>query len=322
MHRTAVGVLRGGVSDGYASSLRSGASVLQSLSPDAYDVRDILIDREGSWHVRGVRAEPVRALQGLDVVINALYNDGVGIEGGVAQVLRHAGVSYTGTRGATASLMLNRAWMREALRGKGIRMARAKNISHSGADVVQIAQDIFAEFGPPYVLKPVSAGNAVGARIVSTIYDLPEVLDDMFMQYDTLLVEEFIPGKNVSVGVIEAFRREPLYALPPTELIQPEGISIADVTLREKGEVSYRTPWIAGNDHKREMIDLARDVHTTLGLSHYSRSDFIVRGSHVYLIGVNALPELHETSAFNTMLEGVGATLPQFIEHIIVLART
>lgn len=323
MHRSSVGVLRGGVSEGYATSLRSGAAIMQALAPEKYDVRDILIDPEGVWHMRGLPVAPLRALQGIDVVINALYNDGIGSDGQVAAILKRAAVPYTGTRGTTASLVLNRTWMRSALAGTSIRVPRAHALSSRlPMDPVEMARRIFAEFGPPYVVKPVATGTAIGVRVVRTIQDLPAVLSELFEHYDALIIEEFTPGEKVSVGIIEGFRNEKLYALPPSKFVMPQGFTIAELGAHEHEKAAHMCPWIAHNDHKQQLMRQAREVHEQLGLSHYSRSDFIVRGSRLYLVGVNAFPELHEQSSFASMLEAVGAPLPQFVEHLIARAHS
>lgn len=322
MHRTSVGVLRGGALPGYAPSLRSGAAILQALPEEKYDVRDILIDNEGTWNMRGLPVQPIRALQGVDVVVNALYNDGIATDGEIAGILKRAAVPYTGTRGTTASLVLNRTWMRSALSDIDIRMPKAHALSaRQEMDPVEMARQIFTEIGPPYVVKPVASGASIGLRIVPTIQQLPAALAEMFEEYDTLMVEEFMQGARVSVGVIEDFRNESLYALPPSEFILPSGFAIAEFDAHELPDAGHTCPWIAHHDHKQQLMRHAREVHEKLGLSHYSRSDFIARGSRLYLVGVNAFPELHDTSAFRSMLEAVGATLPQFLDHIIISAR-
>ena len=322
MQRTSVGVLRGGQLPGYAPSLRSGAAILRSLPEEKYDVRDILIDTDGAWHMRGLPVQPIRALQGVDVVVNALYNDGISTDGEVAGILKRAGVPYTGSRGTTASLALNRTWMRSALSDSGIRMPKAHAFNERAEmDPVEMAQRIFQEFGPPYIVKPVASGAAIGLRIVRTIHDLPAVLSEMFQSYDALLIEEYTRGTRVSVGVIEGFRNEPLYALPPSEFILPEGFAIAEFAAHEHEDARHACPWHAEHEFKQQLMRHARAVHELMGLSHYSRSDFLVHGSRISLVGVNAFPELHDTASFRTMLDAVGATLPQFLDHIILMAQ-
>ena len=69
--KIAVGVLRGGPSSEYEVSLRSGAAVLSNLHPAKYTTRDILIDKDGVWHIAGSSRKPEAALKGIDVVFNA-----------------------------------------------------------------------------------------------------------------------------------------------------------------------------------------------------------------------------------------------------------
>src|SRR3989344_3801515 len=107
MARTVVGVLRCGTSNEYDLSLKTGAAMLNALPDDSYDARDILIDKRGLWHARGVPVEPARALSQVDVVLNALHG-GVGEDGTVARVLERAGVPYTGSGPMQLALSLNK----------------------------------------------------------------------------------------------------------------------------------------------------------------------------------------------------------------------
>lgn len=323
MSRLQIGILRGGVQGGYASSLRTGAAVLQNLSEDKYLARDIFIDRVGVWHVRGIPASPARALSGIDVIINALYNDGMDRQGSVARTLKQAAIPYTGTRGSTASLAVNRTWVRSALAGAGIVMPHAYGFSvDDELDTGAMAQRVFSRFGPPYVVKPVAAGTAIGVRIVPTLHMLPDALADVLDTYGTALVEEYLQGPQVAVGVIEGFRGESLYALPPAEFHLPEGAIIGDFDARMHEAARHNSPWRTPHTDTHSLLTTAKLAHQALGLSHYSRADFIVRGGKPYMVGVTAFPELHEGSAFSTMLEGVGAPLPVFLDHLIEQARS
>lgn len=322
MSRMQIGVLRGGASQGYASSLRTGATILQTLPEDRYNARDIFIDRVGVWHVRGIPTAPMRALSGVDVVVNALYNDGMGHHGDVARTLKQASIPYTGTRGATASLAANRTWVRGALAGAGIPMPHAYGFSVNDVlDAASMAQRVFSRFGPPYVVKPLATGTAIGIRVVPTLQDLPDALADILDLYGTALVEEYVYGPHVSVGVIEDFRNESLYTLPPAKFMLPQGVIIADFDARLHEETRHTCPWNPEMDDKQLLLTTARLAHKALGLSHYSRADFIMRGRKPFLVGVTAFPELHEGSAFTTMLDSVGTSLPLFLDHIIQRAH-
>src|SRR3989338_7805591 len=97
MSRTIVGILRGGTSREYNLSLKTGAAMLSALPEEKYDARDILVDKNGVWHSRGIPIDSSRALAQIDVVINGLHG-GVGEDGTVQRVLDRAGVAYAGSR--------------------------------------------------------------------------------------------------------------------------------------------------------------------------------------------------------------------------------
>src|SRR3989344_7944876 len=106
MARVIVGVLRGGTSSEYNLSLKTGAAALTSLPEERYLTRDILIDKSGLWHVRGVPSTPARALAQVDVILNALHG-GVGEDGTVQRLLERSGTPYAGSRPLSSALALN-----------------------------------------------------------------------------------------------------------------------------------------------------------------------------------------------------------------------
>ena len=89
MARTIVGVLRGGTSSEYDLSLKTGAAMLAALPEERYDTRDIFIDKRGIWHLRGMPVSSARALQQVDVVLNALHG-GMGEDCTVQPFIRPA----------------------------------------------------------------------------------------------------------------------------------------------------------------------------------------------------------------------------------------
>src|SRR5690349_680304 len=113
--KTVVGVLRGGPSSEYEVSLKSGSSVLSSLSKDSYDVRDIFIDRKGQWHLHGAPVTPEQALRSVDVVFNAMHGE-YGEDGQVQRALDALNVPYTGSNALASSLAFDKHKTKEAVK--------------------------------------------------------------------------------------------------------------------------------------------------------------------------------------------------------------
>lgn len=321
MVRTIVAVLRGGTSSEYPLSLKTGAAYLNALPEDAYDTRDILIDKQGFWHSRGRAIDPARALSQVDVVINALHG-GVGEDGTVQRILERAGVPYTGSGPLSSGLALNKIRTKELLAKHGILTPQGLSFTLGDTRTSgDMARDVFARFGPPYIVKPVSEGASQGIRIAKTIVELPDILADNLEAFGSVLVEEFVRGVEATVGLIENFRDQELYALPPARVLPPEGARMLESQHHHDALAQYRVPSDFADDEKDDLMAAARAAHKALDLDHLSRTDFILTKRGPYLLEINALPGLYPGSAFPPMLESVGVSLKDFATHLIAQAR-
>jgi D-alanine-D-alanine ligase len=318
MSRTNVAVLRGGASPEYDISLRTGAAVLQALPENTYDTQDVFIDRAGRWHSRGLPSDPMRIVRSADVVFNALHG-GHGEGGMIQRTLEHAGVPFTGSRQLPSAMTLNKGAARDALRGLQISMPGYAVFARGDErDTVRMARDTFSLFGPPYIIKPLRGGSGIGVRMAQTFPELPDVLADVLEQYDEIIVEELIPGEEIACGVVEGFRDQDIYALPPTLLIPHATRPFFDYTARFEGLVSAHCPAPVSYQTKAVVEEYARIIHEHMGLSHYSNSDFILHPSgRIYFLEVNSLPGLTQYSHFPHALNAVGSSIAEFADHTI-----
>lgn len=320
MMRTTVGVLRGGTSSEYDLSLKTGAALIAALPEERYDVRDIFIDKLGMWHVRGMPMAPARALQQVDVVLSGLHG-GIGEDGTVQRTLEQMGVPYAGARHLPAAISLNKAKTRELLRERGIAMPHAVTLHrHNKLNTGEMARAVFSAFGPPYIVKPATEGSSSGIRIARTIIELPDAIGDVLDAYHTVLVEEFLQGPEATIGLLEGFRKEPLYALPPAEVVRGEGDSHVSFASRVGGLLKHLVPASFSHEQKAALADTAKKAHQVLGLSHISSVDFILSRRGPVLLEVDALPGLYEGAAFPEMLTAVGSSVHELAEHLIGLA--
>ena len=320
MTRTSVGVLRGGTSSEYNLSLKTGAAILAALPEDRYDTRDIFIDKRGYWHLRGQPVDAARALSQIDVVLNALHG-GVGEDGSVQRILARAGVPYAGSSAQGTALALNKIRAREVLQQAGIRMPRAVSFSlNNDLNTGEMARLVFSEFSPPYIVKPPSDGASAGIRVASTLLELPDAIGDVLDAFGAALVEEYVRGHDATVGVVENFRNEQLYALPPVHVVAPAGSRHILPAHHEEALLVHVVPSNFSQSEKKALVEAARAAHRALGLAHFSRADFILTPRGVYLLEVNAIPGLYQGAAFPPALESVGSSVREFLEHAIKLA--
>jgi D-alanine-D-alanine ligase len=313
-----VAVLRGGPSDEYDVSIQTGASVIRALDPKRYEVVDVVISKGGDWLLRGVAREPRDIFHLVDVVFVALHG-AYGEDGTVQRLMDSTGVKYTGSRALAAAVGMHKGLTKDRLEAHGVKMARHMLVGKDALqNVVGAATAIAAMFGPRFIVKPVSGGSSVGTIFAESPVMLEQALRTSLAVYDQVIVEEYIVGKEATCGVVEGFRDQKHYALPPIEIRR--STPVWGYESKYDGSVEEICPGNFSREEKEEIERVALLAHDTLGLSHYSRSDFIVAGDGIYFLEVNTLPGLTPTSLLPKALEAVGCTYESFIEHLIRLA--
>ncbi len=321
MSKIKVAVLRGGPSNEYEVSLKTGSTLLKHLHSmsDKYETHDVLITKDGLWHINGFERSPEKVAQQIDVFVNGLHGS-FGEDGKVQQMLESFNAAYTGSGTLASALAMNKKFTKEIAKKNGIKTA-IHTIVRAGENTWDRVLEIFKTFPHPSVVKPVASGSSVGVSIAYTALDLEQAIAEALTHSDTAIIEEFISGREATCGIVNNFRNETLYALPPVEIVKPQKSAFFDYHAKYSGQSTEICP---GNfSHaEREMIQtMSKQIHEALGLRHYSRSDFIVsprRG--VYFLETNTLPGMTNESLFPKSLEAVGVTIPHFLDHLIALA--
>ena len=314
--------MRGGASSEYELSLKSGAKVLSSLPEEAYEARDIFIDRSGLWHLRGLPVPPARALQQVDVVFNALHS-GMGDDGSVQRFLDMNGVPFTGSRADGAASSHSKIRTHEILEKVGVPMPHSLSFMLTDKmNTADMSRQVHARFAPPYVVKAPREGGSVGIRIVRTVMDLPGAIADTLDAYGSALVEQFVIGEHVVAGVIEGFRREDVYVLPAAHVKLPGQAKSIEPHHYQEGSLRYVVPSRFSHEEKERIADLARRAHTALGMRHFSSVDLIKTRNSIVVLEVDATPGLYDGASFPSMLESVGSSMTEFLDHSIRLARS
>jgi len=318
MSQIRVAVLRGGPSSEYEVSLKSGQTVLKNL-PEKYHAKDILISRDGLWHMDGIVKSPDKILKSMDVVFNALHGE-YGEDGQVQKILESHNVPYTGSDSVASAVAMNKHLTKQLAIQNGIRTPDYLLV-REGDDLTETPKKVFAKFAPPYIVKPTSLGSSVGVTIVKTANDLLDVIRSTIFYSRALLIEEYIFGKEATCGVIDSMRGHDVYSLLPVEIIPKKG-EFYDYNAKYLSDsTGYRIPGHFNSLDKKEIEQIAKKIHSLLGLRHYSRSDFIVsplRG--IFFLEVNTLPGMTDHSLIPKSLDALGISLPDFLDHMLTLA--
>ncbi len=322
MSKQRIGVLRGGPSSEYEVSLKSGASVLKNLS-DKYQPIDIFIDKEGTWHIEGIPHRPEQVFKKVEIIFNALHGE-YGEDGKVQQILETHNVPFNGSGSLSSALAMNKVTAKKIYAREGIKTPYFKVVKISPEDDLnEVALGIFQSFPFPVIIKPVGAGSSVGVSLVKSYEELLKTISEAALKFSELLIEEYIQGREATVGVIDNFRNQAIYSLPVIEIRPPQEKDFFDLEAKYSGKSEEICPGNFSLEEKKELEHLAARAHQALGLRHYSRSDFIVHPRRgIYILETNTLPGLTEESLFPKALQAVGSSLPEFLEHVITIAMT
>lgn len=315
-----VGVLRGGPSSEYDVSLKTGQAVLKHLPENKYQSVDILITKDGTWHIAGLPVTPAQAAAQVDVFFNCLHGE-YGEDGTVQKILDGLLMPYTGSGAFASALGMQKHQAKEYFKREGIKLPRHVLVCF-GDDVTARAKEVFNTMAPPWIVKPADRGSSVGVFKVKLLQDLPGAIEKAFDASPNILVEEFVRGVEATCAVVEGLKGEALRALPPIEIRPPANKDLFDYEAKYICDDTREIcPGNFAPDEMLKLKELAKAAHRALGLRHYSRSDFIVSPTRgIYLLETNTLPGMTTASLTPKALAVEGVSYPEFLDHIISLA--
>lgn len=318
MNRYRVAVIRGGPSEEYDISMLTGLGVLEAIDRTHFDPIDVVVTKSGEWLYAGAIRFPEQILSHVDIAFIALHG-AYGEDGRIQRLLDRYNIPYTGSKAYPSGIAMNKVLTKDHVRDIGVKVPPHMVVSQdSRKNLYNMAETITDLFGPQYVIKPVSSGSSVGTMMVKNPALLPQALNDALSVYDQVLVEKRIIGKEATGGVINRFRGEDLYALPPVEIIPPAGSDFYDKDIKYTDKTQKVCPGCFSRDEKREIERLSKAVHTHLDLSQYSRSDFMVAPDGIYFLEVNTLPGLTVESLFPKAMVAIGSSYEELIQHLLL----
>ncbi|MHB8651575.1 MAG: D-alanine--D-alanine ligase family protein [Minisyncoccota bacterium] len=314
MYLPRVGVVRGGTSDEYDVSLKTGGAVLASLAERGYPFRDILITKDGTWHSDGAPTTPGRVAQTVDVVWNALHGH-FGEDGKIQQIFETHRIPYTGSSSFVSAMGLHKGHARVLLHEAGMHIPRGTTVFRDERPHAA-AQRVLALFHPPYIVKPIAGGSSIGVAIAESTSDLMVALEKIHHTHGTALVEERLAGDEVIVGAV-ASRDGTWNILRPFKVAVSEHLGF--FTYQEKSSTASFT-LIEDTAEGERVASLMRQALHALGARHYATADFIATPRGVYILEVNTQPGLAAHGAFSRMLAACDTTFDDFVAHTIELA--
>ena len=302
-----VAVLRGGRSLEREVSMRSGARVENALGSLGHEALPIDPGADLVTTLRDARP---------DAAFIALHGPG-GEDGTVQELLEILGIPYTGPGVAACALCMDKVAAKHEMRAVGIPTPdwvafNATAFRELGA--ADSLEEIEDRLGFPMVVKPVRQGSSLGVEFADAKEKVPAALVAAFSYDDRVLLERFVDGRELAVGMLGS---EPL---PIVEAIPRDSDRFDFEARYEIGRTDYACPAELGGDEADAVQSAAVRTYETLGCSGFARVDLMLGGDGPQVLEVNASPGLTDTSLFPMAAEAAGLSFEQLVERLLALA--
>ncbi|MBI2469858.1 MAG: D-alanine--D-alanine ligase [Planctomycetes bacterium] len=313
-------VLMGGISPEREISLRSGNAVSKALKDAGFNVTCI-----------DVKDEKLEELDQMDVDVAFIALHGYfGEDGGVQQLLESKGIPYTGSGINASRLAMDKLATKKCFIEAGLKTPDYVTVTEF-QELTEIQQEV-SKLGLPVVLKPTRNGSSIGISIIKNINDLQIGLEKAFEFGYELLVEKYIKGRELTVGILDDKALPIIEIKPAMEFYNYEAkykddrtkYIIVEKTLNERrntvGDPSCPIGHLSPATYNKAQ-ELAINAQKVLGCRGFSRVDMLLDDKdNLYLLEINTIPGFTEKSLLPKAARAAGMTFPLLCERIVDLA--
>lgn len=291
-----VGVIMGGVSSEYEVSLNTGREMLKHLDRSKYEGVPIVIHS---------REELVDAVKGLDFALLALHG-AYGEDGTVQGTLETLGIPYSGSGVLASSLCMDKHLSKTIIRSKGVHtpawlcLDRMEDLSPEAVEAL----------GYPVMVKPNSGGSSIGMTKVNSSAELRSAVEKAFAADCSVLIEEYTEGREITCPILGG-------TLLPVIGIRSLGADWFDYSAKyELGGAEERVIQLPAELEER-VHAAALACYQALKCTVYARVDMLVKDGIPYVLEVNTLPGMTETSLLPRSALAAGYTFSGLLDEII-----
>jgi D-alanine-D-alanine ligase len=317
-----VALVTGGLSSEAQISYKSAKTVFNALDKNKYEVYMIDVHPTGWWY-ENKAAEEVA----VDKADFSIIEEGVKINFDVALMCIHGtpgedgkmqgyfdliGLPYTSCNTATSALTFNKRYTVAVAGFGGVNVAKSL---HLFAEQPLSPDQILAEVNLPVFVKPNNGGSSFGISKVNTAAELAPALEKAFKEDTQVLVEEFISGREFTIGVFKS--KGITTVLPITEIITEN--EFFDFEAKYEGKSDEITPAKITETMFNDLTEAAKKVYNIFNCRGVVRIDFIYNETlqKAFLLEVNTVPGQSDASVIPQQVRAMGWSLTDFYGTII-----
>lgn len=315
-----VAVVMGGYSSEYAISLKSGEVVCQNLNKDKYEVFPIHILRD-KWVCLSENGTEYPIDKSdfsvvindtkvyFDVVFNAIHGH-PGEDGVLVAYFELLGIPHTSETSYKMALTFNKRDCLSVLDSYGI--PHAKSYYLNKGDAID-SKKIVKAVGLPCFVKANRAGSSYG---ITKVYDeskIKQAIEKAYTEDDEVLIEEFLDGTEVSVGVITY--KGTIKVLPITEIVSEN--DFFDYEAKYLGKSEEITPARINKEQEKQVSAIAEKVYSVLRLKGFSRAEYIFKDGRPHFVEINTVPGITNESILPKQAKEAGISLEELFGNAL-----
>lgn len=315
-----VALLYGGDSSEFEVSVKSGKNVASAIDRQRYDLYQIVV-RDTSWAVQiegGSQVEVDKSdfsaiidNQKIKFDLAFIMIHGTPGENGLLQAyFEMLHIPHNTCSSFVSALTFDKYACKAYLRDLGIKLPKEslvrKGDSYSPDEIVE-------RLGLPLFVKPNIGGSSFGATKVNDVNDIPDAIERAFVEGDTVIVEEYIKGREVTNGVYMRGRER--VVLPVTEII-PDN-EFFDYQAKYLGASKEICPAEIDQELYQQIREETSEIYHYLGCRGLVRMDYIVRDGEIYFLEINVVPGMTQMSLVPQQVACEGMTMKEFMTILI-----
>ncbi len=306
MNNARVAVIAGGRSNEAAVSRSSAREVTKALKASYQHVQQFELDGTLTRSLLEFRA---------DVVFPVLHGP-PGEDGTVQGYLEILGLPYVGSGVHASACAMDKSLAKAIFQRVGLPMCPDR-VFPAGTAIAAACRETLAAFGDRVVVKPLRQGSAIGVTPVMNGGDLTKPFETAFALGDGVLVEPFVLGMEVTVGVLDLHGTD-TRAFPTIEVRTPSGTWYDFEHRYTVGQSEHVIPAPVSAPCQNRLQEIAMAAHKVLGCADLSRADFIVTDAEdIVLLEVNTLPGMTPTSLYPDGARAIGLTFDALMDALV-----
>jgi len=327
MKKVKVAIISGGPSSEHEVSVNSAKNVINNLSHRNFDILDIKISKEGIWVDQKTlnehsEAEAIEFLKKSNVnLVFIILHGEYGEDGTIQKLFESHGLRYTGSNSVVSKIAMDKVDSSQILTAAKMNVPPFVSLNHEEwiLSPDKYIREALKSFSLPLVVKPTDRGSSVGTTIVFNEETIQDAIELAFKSSNNVMIQKYIKGRELTCAVVENGDQD--IALMPTEIIPNNEISFFDYKAKYVPGASLEvTPPNLSKKMIKEIQDAALLAHAAIGCRHISRADFILSEGTLYILELNTIPGLTETSLLPKGAKASGIEFPLLLEIIIEAA--